>query len=155
MPTHHPPVARSLIATGAAGALVLSLAAPAQAAATDLETRMQPTTAAPQTRGHAEYEVDDDGRTFEISVTVGRRLAGARLVVRVHGDLVGSMTVRPSLGAHLERHRGVPAMTAGDVVRVRTGSGRLVASGTLRPDVEDDGQDDDPGDGHDDGPGHD
>ena len=42
-----------------------------------------------------------------------------------------------SLGrAQLDKHSSVPSMTAGNVVRVRTGAGRLVTSGTLHRDLD-------------------
>lgn len=36
--------------------------------------------------------------------------------------------------AHLDKHSGVPRMSVGDVVGVRTGSGRLVSRGTFHLD---------------------
>jgi hypothetical protein len=46
------------------------------------------------------------------------------------------MTVGPLGRAHLDKHSGVPSMTAGNVVRVRTGAGRLVTYGTLHRDLD-------------------
>jgi hypothetical protein len=57
-------------------------------------------------------------------------LSGKTITVRVHGDLVGRTRVHHG-DAHLYRHRGLPRMAAGDVVRVRTGSGTLVSRGRL------------------------
>jgi hypothetical protein len=125
-----------LLAAGFSGALLVPLAAPAQAAEVDLDAQMQSTAAFPNARGHAEYESDSSGREFEISIAGVRALAGATVVVRVHGDLVGRMTVSSLGQAHLDRHSGVPSMQAGDVVRVRTGGGRLVTYGTLHRDAD-------------------
>jgi hypothetical protein len=111
--------------------------APAQAAEVDLAARMHPTKAYPNARGHAEYESDHDGREFEITLAGIKALAGHRVIVRAHGDLVGKMTVNRYGRAHLERHSGVPKMTAGNVIRVRTGSGKLVSYGTLHRDLDD------------------
>jgi hypothetical protein len=46
------------------------------------------------------------------------------------------MTVGPLGRAHMDKHSGVPSMTEGNVVRVRTGGGRLVTSGTLHRDLD-------------------
>ena len=126
----------TLLAAGFAGALVIPLAAPAQAVEVDLEGQMHSTAAFPNASGHAEYESDSNGREFEISIAGVQALAGHRVTVRVHGDLVGRMTVGSLGRAHLDRHSGVPAMTAGDVVRERTGSSRLVTYGTLHRDLD-------------------
>jgi hypothetical protein len=126
----------SRLAAGFAGALLVPLAAPAQAAEVDLEAHMRSTAAFPNARGHAEYESDSNGREFEISIAGVRALAGHRLIVRMHGDFVGRMTVGSLGRAHLDRHSGVPRMAAGTVVRVRTGSGRLVTYGTLHRDLD-------------------
>ena len=125
-----------LLAVGCSGALLVPVTVPAQAAEVELESRMRPTAAFPNARGHAEYEKDSDGREFEISIAGVRKLAGRRVVVRVHGDFVGRMTVGPLGRAHLEKHSGVPRMAAGNVVRVRTLPGRLVTYGTLRRDLD-------------------
>lgn len=97
---------------------------------------MHATTHFPNVRGRVEYESDSFGREFEISIAGLRSLAGKRVIVRVHGTLVGRMTVGTLGRAHLERHSGVPRMTAGDVVRVRTPEGRLVTYGTLHRDLD-------------------
>jgi hypothetical protein len=124
-----------LLAAGCAGALLVPLAVPAQAAEIDLEARMHSTTAFPNARGHAEFENENSGNEFEISIAGVRALAGTRVVVRVHGDVVGRMTVGTLGRAHMDKHSGVPGMTAGDVLRVRTGAGRLVTYGTLHVDL--------------------
>ena len=125
-------IAGGLLAGGAVGAVLVPLAAPAQAVEVDLEARMVSTAAYPNARGHAEYEAENGAREFEIHVRGVRSLAGKLLTVRVHGDFVGRMRVGPYGRAHLERHHGVPGMAAGHVVRVRTPSGNLVTRGVLR-----------------------
>lgn len=127
----------SLLAAGCAGALLVPLAAPAQAAEVDLDARMHSTAAFPNAGGFAEYESDRSGREFEVFLSGVRSLHGKRLAVRVHGALVGRMTVGAGGRAHLDRHSGVPTMSAGDVVRVRTPGGVLVSSGQLHPDTDD------------------
>ncbi|HET8560498.1 MAG TPA: hypothetical protein VFL69_08285 [Marmoricola sp.] len=125
---------RSLTIAGAVlgGLLLAPLASPAQAADEhELTARMGATAAYPQARGHADYESGEGHREFEVTLRGLASLAGRRITVRVHGDLVGRTVVRPSGWAHLERHRGVPGMAAGDVVRVRRGDGVLVSAGRL------------------------
>ena len=65
----------TLLAAGFAGALVIPLAAPAQAVEVDLEGQMHSTAAFPNARGHAEYESDSNGREFEISIAGVQALA--------------------------------------------------------------------------------
>jgi hypothetical protein len=129
-------ISGGLLTAALAGALLIPLAVPAQAAEIDLEAQMHSTTAFPNARGHAEFENENTGNEFEISIAGVRALAGTRVSVRVHGDLVGRMTVGPLGRAHMDKHSGVPSMTAGNVVRVRTGAGRLVTSGTLHRDLD-------------------
>lgn len=126
-----------VLATVATGALVLPLAAPAGAVEVDLEAGMHATAAFPNARGHAEYESDSHGREFDISVAGIKALAGKQVTVRVHGDFVGRMTVRADGRAHLDKHSGVPKVSKGDAVRVRTGSGTLVTYGTFHVDQND------------------
>ncbi len=123
-----------LLAVGSASALVVPVAAPVQAAEVDLAARMVHTASFPQVRGGAEYEAEHGQREFDIHIRGVRVLHGKLLTVRVHGAFVGRMRVGTGGRAHLERHRGVPAMAAGNVVRVRTASGKLVTYGTLHRD---------------------
>lgn len=46
------------------------------------------------------------------------------------------MTVGPLGRVHLDKHSSVPGMAAGDVVRVCTFAGRLVADGGLHRDSD-------------------
>ncbi len=121
---------RVLLALGTAAVLLVPLAAPAQGAEIHLETRLHPTVSFAYARGHAGYEAEEGHRELEATVAGVRALHGRRVVVRVHGTRVGSMTVNRHGRAHLERHTSVRA-AAGDVVALRTRSGRLVASGTF------------------------
>ena len=126
-----------LLSAGFTGALLVPLAAPAQAAEVDLEARMHSTAAFPRAGGFAEYESERSGREFDIFISGVPGLHGKRLTVRVHGAFVGRMRVGPGGRAHLDRHSGVPRMRVGNVVRVRTPGGRLVSSGTLHRDIDD------------------
>ena len=119
-------------------AIAAALLAPAtaQAAEVDLHARLHPGAAYPRAYGGASYESDHDGREMSVTVRGVKALAGKRLTVRVHGSLVGQMRVSALGIAHLHRHSGVPACSAGDMVRVRTAAGVLVVSGRLRADRE-------------------
>lgn len=111
--------------------------AAAQAADVDLEASMHATADYPSAHGHAEYDNDSEGREFDLSLTGLKPLAGHRVVVRVHGHVVAKPRVGSRGRVHLERHSGVPRMSAGNVVRVRTRSGTLVSRGSLVLDHDD------------------
>lgn len=128
-------LAGGLVAVGTTGALLVPVTAPAQAVEVDLTARMHPTAAFPNARGHAEYEAEHGDREFELSIAGVRALHGKRVIVRVHGTFVGSMVVSQYGRAHLDRHTTV-RMSVGNVVRVRTGSGRLVTYGTFHRDLD-------------------
>ena len=49
----------------------------------------------------------------------------------VHGTRVGTMHIWGSGSGHFHRSSGVPTCSAGTAIRIRTGSGTLVASGTF------------------------
>ena len=114
-------------------------AAPAQAQAAELHAIIHASGAHPSARGDASYEVDHGVRELEVHLRGVPELAGHRLVVRVHGARMGTVTVSAAGTAHLDRHRGVGACAAGDRVRVRTAGGTLVGGGTLHRhhDVDD------------------
>lgn len=119
-----------------AAGLLLPGAGPTQAAGLDFEARMRPSAAFPRVHGEAEFDQEGGFREFDISIHHARRLAGRVVSVRVHGVLVGRMRVHADGFAHLDRHLGIPAMNAGDVVRVRTAGGTLVSRGLLRADTD-------------------
>lgn len=124
-------VAGALLVLGAAFVSPTPLATSAQAAEVHLGAPMIHTTAYPHARGGARYEADHGSREFEIHIRGVRALHGKLLTVRVHGTFVGRMRVGTYGRAHLHRHTGMPRMAAGDTVRVRTSSGRLVTYGTF------------------------
>ena len=127
-------VAVSLFAVGATGALLIPMAVPAQAAGADLEGPMVGSAAFPGAHGKADYEAEHGTRHFDIELHVAR-LHNKLVTVRVHGTLVGRMRTDSHGYAHLDKRSGVPTMAAGNMVRVRTTSGRLVSHGTLHWDV--------------------
>jgi hypothetical protein len=117
---------------GTAGALAPT-AAPAQTTLdTELHARMVSTANFPHAYGGARYESHHGWREFEINLNGIKKLAGKTVTVRVHGTIVGQMHVSQYGHAHLYRHNGLPSMTAGNAIRVRTKSGTLVSRGTFR-----------------------
>lgn len=126
----------SALTAAALGATIVLPASVAQAVEVDLEARLHATTTFPNARGWAEYEAEHGGMEFEISVAGARAIAGGTVVVRVHGDLVGSMQINSLGRGHREWHSGVATMAAGDRVVVRTRSGALVASGRLHHETD-------------------
>ena len=134
--------AAALAAAAAAGMLLIPAAAasaaraapaavPARAAMGMMHLEAGLRGGYPHAAGHADYQSGWRSRHLEVQVWNIRRLAGARLVVYVHGTRAGTMTVSRSGYAHLDLARGVPACGAGQPVRVRTLKGALVASGTF------------------------
>lgn len=119
------------VTIGTLGALV-PVSAPAQAADVDCHARMNSTSRYPNAYGGARYESHNGGREFEINLHGIAKLSGKTVRVRVHGDLIGRMTVSRSGYAHLYRRSGAPTMQAGNTVRVINPSGNLVSYGTLR-----------------------
>ena len=88
-------------------------------------------------RGHAEYWSWDSGRhrEFHVDLWNAGKLAGKTLTVYAGGHKVGTMHVGSGGKCHLyhdtDNGQYVPTLSAGATVNVKTGSGTLVASGTL------------------------
>jgi hypothetical protein len=136
-------LAAALVAA-AASATVLTVAVPVQAATREsggnaavaccmhrhLEASLRGSSAYPSVRGHADYE-SSRRRHMDVSVWHARRLAGHTVVVYVRGTKVGTMHIWRGGRGHLSRSRGVPRCSAGTIIRIRTRSGSLVASGTF------------------------
>jgi len=125
-----------LLAASATGVLLVPLAGPAQAAEVELAARMVHTARFPHAHGSAEYDAENGHREFEVHLAgLPGRLHGRLVTVRVHGTFVGRMRVSASGRAHMDRLTRV-RMQAGNVVRVRAPSGRLVSYGTLHRDFD-------------------
>lgn len=142
---------RTVLAIAASAATVLaSMSAPAQAAGVDTHADMHSMADHPNALGDARYESRPGGREFDIYIRGIHKLAGKRLTVHAHGALVGHMQVSARGRAHLYRHTGVPVMHRHDAIKVRTPSGVLVMTGTLRTHHAGDHHDTDnhPGDNH-------
>jgi hypothetical protein len=109
------------------------LAQTALAQGTVRQIALKGSLAYPNAKGVAKYQVDGSEREFEIEIQGIRALAGQRLAVYVNGVRVGSFLVN-SLGAGKMVHttlKGqiVPWIVTGSKVRIRTGTGALVAYG--------------------------
>jgi hypothetical protein len=76
-----------------------------------------------------------------VTVTHIAKLAGKRVTVFVNFKKVGTMRVSSTGRAHrewdTERGQYVPYASAGDPIRVRTASGKLVAKGIYRRETDD------------------
>lgn len=131
--------AGTLLATGA----IPAQAAPGAAATTTqtaccmhrhhLHAGLWGSSTYPRVRGHADY-MSSWRRQLNVSIWNARRLAGHWVTVYVHGTRVGTMKVWRDGEAHMYRHRGIPAVSAGQRIKIRTHSGTLVASGTFHRD---------------------
>lgn len=87
----------------------------------------------PNAKGAAKYKVDGAEREFQVEVENIKSLAGKRLYVYVNGVRAGSFLVT-SLGTgrmnrNTIRGQAVPMIVTGSKVRIKTGSGALVAYG--------------------------
>lgn len=130
-------VAALVVVVAAAG-----MAAPARAAAeTDYFTSLKAAAQHPGARGESEYEREGAKREVEVTVSGIRRLAGHRVTVSIDGRKVG--TIRVSGAGRARRDwstshgQSVPIARVGSTVEVRTGGGRLIASGRYRVDTGD------------------
>jgi hypothetical protein len=124
-----------LILLGATGTILAVGAAPAMAD-TQLGGPLYGSTAYPNVRGHADYESGTGHRDFHLDLWNAGKLAGKTLAVYAGGHKIGTMRVGSGgrCGMHRDTDHGqyVPTLSAGATVAVKTGTGRLVASGTLR-----------------------
>lgn len=125
-------VAGMLLAVLVLIAAPLVTTAPAHAADVDLHARMHATARYPNAHGGGWYEGHHGSREFGINISGIKKLAGKRVTVTVHGSFVGRMSVSRHGTAHLYRHARVPRCSGGDMVRVKTRSGKLVSYGSLR-----------------------
>lgn len=87
----------------------------------------------PHARGPVVYHSSHDSHhagmdeEFHLVLRGVKRLAGKRVRVLVHGDLMGRVRINEDGRARLHRHDGLGDMHDGWGIRVRTGSGKLVA----------------------------
>jgi len=129
------PGTTTVIVAGLLVAAALFVAAPLAGAATNIHTAsLKGSAAFPAVKGKAKFGIDDGVRQLEVQIENANRLKGARLKVRIHGALAGSMRVNSFGHARLRvSGAGVTAVHTGSKIAVRRASnGRLVASGTFR-----------------------
>ena len=101
----------------------------AQAKGTETRIALAGSARFPNAKGTAKYKVGTE-REFQVEVENVKALAGKRLSVFVNSTKVGSFVVN-SLGAGRLVLRGTtfPAIQPGVVIRIKTPTGVLVASG--------------------------
>jgi hypothetical protein len=100
---------------------------------THLEASLHGSATYPNARGHADYGTGMmGGRHFDMDIWNLGSLAGKTLAVYAGSNHLGNMRVGRAGRCHYGHSgRGMPRLAPGAVVRVRTGGGTLVASGTL------------------------
>ena len=132
----------TVIAAVAAAGIVLVPASPVNAAdhgpMHDGTTRLHHAKGFPNARGAVAFSGGYDSHhagmkeEFHLVLRGVKKLAGERLEVFVHGDLVGGARVNDNGRARLHRHDDVGDMHDGWRIRVRTRSGKLVAYSSFR-----------------------
>lgn len=94
---------------------------------------LSPSVDYPNAKGKAVYKVNGSEREFQVEVENIKKLAGKSVKVYVNGVQVGSATVNSLGEARLNRNtdlgQTVPSIKTGDTVQVKTGAGKLIASG--------------------------
>ena len=100
---------------------------------THLGAALRGSSAYPNARGHADYDTGMMGRRhFGMDLWNLGGLAGKTLTVAAGGHNLATVRVGSGGRCHFGRSgSGVPRLSSGTVVRVRTSGGKLVASGTL------------------------
>lgn len=109
------------------------LAQPALAQGITRQIALKGSLTFPTAKGTAKYMVDGAEREFEVEIQGLKSLAGTRVGVYVDGVKVGSMLIN-SLGyGRMVRNtlngQVVPMIVTGSKVKIKTGTGLLVAHG--------------------------
>jgi len=112
-------------------AAVALVAVPAATAATDVHrATLHGSAKFPAVKGNAKFQREDGVRELEAEIQDAQALAGKQVRFRVNGDAVGTATVNSLGRARINRRGGgVPAVSTGSKITVRTLDGTLVASG--------------------------
>lgn len=137
----------TVIAVAAAASSVLVPASPVTAAdhgyLHDGYARLHHAKGFHDARGPVSYHSDYDSHhagmdeEFHLVLRGVKKLAGKRVRVFVHGDLVGRVRVNDNGRARLHRHDDVGDVHDGWGVRVRTRSGKLVAYSSFDGHMDD------------------
>jgi len=117
---------------GALAAIAL-VAVPAASAATNVHrATLSGSKAFPAVNGKAKFSVDDGVNQLEAEIQDANALAGSKVTFIVDRQTVGSDTVNGLGNARIDvSGASVPTVSAGSKIKVRTGSGTLVARGTF------------------------
>ena len=115
--------------------VALAVAVPAALASGGDGTRIALIKAFPAAKGSAKFKAKPGERELQVEVEHIRRLAGRRVVVVVGGAKLGTAKVSALGAARLSRNselgQRVPQVSAGTVVKVRTGGGTTVVKGSF------------------------
>jgi hypothetical protein len=129
-------IARVLLPLAVVGALLSMSVATAREARVELNASVQGSASYAEVHGKAVYKERGSERQVEVEVEDANRLAGQRLVVRVGGQRIGTITVNALGAGEISRNsdlgQAVPTVKPGTKVTLKTGAGVLVASGTFR-----------------------
>ena len=117
---------------GALAAVAL-VAVPTASAATNIhEATLKGSAAFPAVSGKAKFSVDNGVNQLEAEIQDADALAGTKVKFVVDGTRVGSDRVSALGRARIDvTGSSVPTVDTGSKIKVRTGSGTLVARGTF------------------------
>ena len=120
----------SIIAAAALSALALTVAATAGAATNVHIASLSGSAAYPAANGKVKSSVDDGVRQVEGQLEDANALAGKRVTLLIRGKIVDTATVNRLGDARFAASGAtIPSVAAGNVTRVETTAGALVASG--------------------------
>ncbi len=120
----------SIIAAAALSALALTVAATAGAATNVHTASLSGSAAYPAANGKVKSSVDDGVRQVEGQLEDANALAGKRVTLLIRGKIVDTATVNRLGNARFAASGAtIPSVAAGNVTRVETTAGALVASG--------------------------
>ena len=120
----------SIIAAAALSVLALTVAATAGAATNVHTASLSGSAAYPAANGKVKSSVDDGVRQVEGQLEDANALAGKRVTLLIRGKVVDTATVNRLGNARFAASGAtIPNVAAGNVTRVETTAGALVASG--------------------------
>lgn len=115
--------------------LALTSLAPVAQAANDIRVSLKGSAQYPNAKGTAKYKDRGGEQEFQVEVENVKKLAGKKLSVFVNGNKVGTMQINQFGAGRLELNSDqgdkVPAIRGGSKVKVKTGAGVLVVSGSF------------------------
>lgn len=115
--------------------LALTSLTPVAQAANDIRISLKGSAQYPNAKGTAKYRDRGGEQEFQVEVENVKKLAGKKLSVFVNGNKVGTMQINQFGVGRLELNSSqgdkVPAIKSGSKVKVKTGAGVLVVSGSF------------------------